>query len=187
MKVVYIGANNNNYDDLMLSKSAKTSKFGTLTYFKNRIYLVKDQAVADYGTWVSEDGVSYLVLDNDEELRNELSAIKDQIVKNAAFVSTKWKDDAAADGGDECIFVKMDKKAEPVQVNGELRYTIAVYGVFCQKSSGLSFLQMAVQEHQTTKISLLKKAEATASCEIARLNYQPNSLWAAMSDETQQW
>src|SRR5277367_510361 len=142
MKVVNIASSSSNYDDLALSKSVKTSKFGALSYFKNRIYLIQEKPVTDYGMWSSDEGNVYLVLNNDPELRNEFACIKKAVNRSGEpFTDVKWKGDAPpidslSSKNDDCMFIKMDKNLEPLQLNCELRYTIAVYGVFLQKSGG---------------------------------------------------
>jgi len=196
MKVVNVGnssSSSSNYDDLALSKSMKTSKFGTLSYFKNRIYLVQDKPITDYGVWSSDEGSVYLVLNHDQELRKELDCIKEAVNRSGEpFTDVKWKGDAPPIDSlhcksDDAIFIKMDKNLDPLQLNCELRYTIAVYGVFLQKTNGLLYLQMAVQEHQTTKISLLKRMDSTtAAVASSEMSYQPNStLWSNLP--SQQW
>lgn len=179
MKVINIdnsSISSSNYDDLDFCNVQKQSKFGTLSYFRNRIYLVKTTPVVDYGSWTSEEGKSYLCLDADKNLENELSKIKDAVGKTESFVGVQWK--VQDDKTKSKFFVPLEKNSSAVEFNCELRYTIAVYGVFTQKSTNLSFLQTVVQEHETSKLSFLKKSITEADLHkmvVGEMNYEPSS------------
>ena len=172
MKVVNLGSNSTtSYSDTELSQYQKQTKYGTMTYFKNRIILVKNTPTADYSIWTSSDGIAHLVLGYDKEIMREISAIKLALSAKSSTI-IDWK---ANTGNDAKTFVKLDKACTPIPLNCELRYTIVVYGVFLQKASNTSFLQFSVLENETGKLSFLKPDN--------QLNYLPNSnLWESFDN-----
>ena len=67
--------------------------------------------------------------------------------------------------------IKFGKDCGSIELNGELQYTIQVYGCFTQNTTGKTFLQMDIMEQQSTRISLLNKPATM----VRGLNYEPNS------------
>lgn len=173
MKVVNIGNDSiTSYNDLEFSQSQKQSKYGTMSYFKNRIFLVKNQATADYSTWTNNDGLKHLVLGYDEDLMRELNAIK-LVIETKSTTPIQWK---ACSEEKSRLFIKLDKGCTSIPLNCELKYTIAVYGMFVQKSSNIAFLQFSIMENKAEKLSFLKQDETNFT--TAPINYIPNSeLW----------
>ena len=153
MKVIEIGKPGS-YDDLRFTESKKCNKYGSLYYFKDRIYLVKKKPITGYSTWMSDDGVAHLIIDGDAELYRELRLICEaiQVQSGEKFDFKELKDD-------ERLFLKTGKDCGKIAPNCELTYCILVYGFF-KKGDRKAFLQMDICEHVTKKISLLEGAAA---------------------------
>ena len=166
MKVVTLSANSTtDYEDVEFSQRQNQTKFGTMLYFKERIYFIKDKATGEYGLWRSGEGVSHLVV-NDFELKQEIAALKKAL--SLKMPSLQWKDVDAATS----LFIRVDKDCTPILLNKELRYVVSIYGVFLQRASHKSFLQMSLIENESSAISFLNVPIAAAA---AGLNYTPNS------------
>ena len=76
------------YTDIKLNLSKTPNKYGTLYYFKDRLYLTKNTAITDYSIWSSDTDVVYLVL-QDAGLLEELRLIKQAINKVDASLNFK--------------------------------------------------------------------------------------------------
>ena len=162
MKAIFLGEQFGTYDDIILQEAKKANKFGKMFYLKDRIYLVQRKPSTDYNIWTSDKGEKHLRLKLTDDLKNELEKIeKAAISKNSSFVFKSHEDGN--------IFVKFFKDCPTaLELNGELQYTLQIYGFFTQNSTGNTFLQMDILEQQTTKVSFLNRG-ATG------LNYEPNS------------
>jgi hypothetical protein len=174
MKVINLGEQCGNYEDLVLQEAKKSNKFGKMYYLKNRIYLVQRNAVTDYNIWTSEKNKEkQLRLALSDALRKELDSITKAAVAQIPTLDFKEHED-------DNIFIKLGKDCgSDIEVNGELQFSIQIYGCFTQNATGKAFLQMEIMEHHSTRISLLNKTGG-----VGGLNYIPNSIgWEATSSK----
>ena len=170
MKVIDMCDECGTYEDLVLQEGKKTNKFGKMYYLKEKICLVQRKPSTDYNEWVSDKGEKHLRLGLTAELKKELMAIEDAATAQIPSLDFKGHDDGN-------VYIKFGKNCPTTfEENGELQYTIQVYGCFPQNLTGKSFLQMDIMEQQSTRESFLNKAP------VGGLSYEPNSkAWDASS------
>jgi hypothetical protein len=170
MKVINVGQECGNYDSLILQAGKQDHKFGKMYFLKERVYLVINKPFTDYSIYKSEDkDDANLAFALTEELKRELDGIMK--VASRQFPNLEFK---AYDGAK--IFIKTGKNCGEIKMNTELRVTIQVYGLFTQNTTGKTFLQMDIMEHQSQKFSFLNRAAATTTTTTTGgVNYEPNS------------
>src|SRR5438552_4220090 len=156
------------YTDIELNISKTPNKYGTLYYFKDRIYLTKNTPITDYSIWASDTGIVHLVL-QDSGLLEELRLLKQSINKVDASLNFKEY------GAEQKLYVKLGKACGEIPPNCELCFCISIFGVF-KKADGQLFLQLDVFEQSTKKLSLLGKRKADDKESVAKRSYVPNSL-----------
>src|SRR6202021_2974165 len=149
MEVINLGDQCGHYEDMVLQEGKKANKFGKLYYLKDRIFLVQRNAVTDYNIWSSDKGEKHLRLPLSDDLRKELDSICKVAVSKMPGLDFKVYEN-------DNIFIKFGKDCSShIELNGELQFTIQIYGCFTQNATGKTFLQMDIMEHQSTKFSLL--------------------------------
>ncbi len=142
----------------------QSNKFGKIFFLKERIYLIQKTPFTDYAPWKSERAELHLALSS-PDLKNELDAIA--LAAKKQFPQMDFKD------YDDRIYVKLGKECGVVKPDCEIQFVIQIYGCFTQSSTGKTFLQMEITEHQSQKVSLLSKYVDAPSA--GGLNYVPNS------------
>ena len=172
MKVIVLGESvedaASNYTSLLLQEAKQQkNKYGKTFYLMERIFLIQKDSVADYATWKSEKEEVHLALTITPELKNEIDAISNAILKQHPGMTFKKYDGK--------IFIKMGKDCPAPPLNCEIQFTLQVYGAFTQSNTGVTFLQMEVHELCSKKMSLLSKYVGTNTTPTASLNYVPNS------------
>ena len=173
MKVILLGESADaasNYASLVLEEAKQQkNKYGKSFYLMERIFLIQKDSVADYATWKSEKDEVHLALTITPELRNEIDAITNAILKQHPGMTFKKYDGK--------MFIKMGKDCAPPPLNCEIQFTLQIYGAFTQSKTGVTFLQMEVHELCSKKISLLSKyvVASNTTPTAASLNYVPNS------------
>ena len=166
MKVVNLGEECGTYDDIQLQEAKKTNKFGKMYYLKDRIYLVQRTPSTGYNMWESARGEKQLRLSMPEDLQKELINIEKAIISKFPNLLFKTHDDGN-------IYVKFGKDCSTeIVANGELQYTIQIYGIFTQNSTGNTFFQLELIEQQSKKMSLLNRFSSPTT---TGYNYEPNS------------
>src|ERR1700735_5115651 len=134
MKVINLGEQCGNYEDLVLQEAKKSNKFGKMYYLKNRIYLVQRNAVTDYNIWTSEKNKEkQLRLALSDALRKKLDSITKALLwprylpwtlKNTKMIT----------------FIKLGKDCgSDIELNGELQISIQIYGCFTQNATRKAF------------------------------------------------
>src|SRR5438477_5540721 len=113
MKIVEIGsgASTTVYDNVIMKRSPKQNKFGTMFYLSDKVYLRKSTPVTDYSTWISEDGKHHLVLTYDKDLIDELEKLQNKLKEKMPELQFKAHND-----GDR-HFLKMDEKVEHIALS----------------------------------------------------------------------
>src|SRR5438552_9922389 len=182
MKVINIGSAGN-YDDVTFSLSKIPNKFGSMYYFKDRIYLVQDKPTTNYTIWSNGNGDPFLTLADEHDLITELLSLCRSLSKKDETINFKELKQ------DERLYVKFSRDCGKIASNCELTYCICVYGFFKKPDGTSSFLQMEVAEHSTRKFSLLGKRKAASDdyevvpvkqtgeecCSFSCNNYTPNA------------
>ena len=187
MKVVEIGSCGD-YEDIKFSPSRNPNKFGSLFYFKDRIYLVQNKATTNYALWSNEKSEAFLTLENETELVTELQSISMALSKQDTTLVFKELQPA------DRLYFKHGRDCGEIASNCELTYCICVYGFFKKPDGTMSFLQTEVAEHETKRISLLGKRHAVKEEDevvpskvqglmSGSINYTPNSRAFEFNDD----
>ena len=125
------------FDAIELKLAKQQGKFGLMYYFE-KIQLSSVNPIADYNTWKNKDGQNFLCVRFEPSVKEELVKIVDAIRKTNNQLVFKELEDSQ-------IFFKIKPEvAAAVPLYQKVNIVIQVYGVFKQKSSDTSYLQMEV-------------------------------------------
>src|SRR5438552_3960911 len=112
MKVINIGTAGN-YDNVTFNLSKIPNKFGSMYYFKDRIYLVQDKPTTNYAVWSNGNADPFLTLQDENALVAELRSLCNSLSrKDGTLVFRELK-------LDERLFVKFGKDCGHVAANCE--------------------------------------------------------------------
>ena len=130
------------FENMGIKEMKKQNKYGIMYGFAKRLDLITTEYVGDYHVFHSENGKSYLCVDNDCQMGVAIGKIQEAITREKGFQFKAAKNK---------LYIKIDKEqANALPKHMHLLISTNVYGVFLQAASNLAFVQFEVSGYRHT-------------------------------------
>jgi hypothetical protein len=136
MQIIYLSENTDlSKLPLDLCNAKGQNKYGSMFMLQDKVELVTTHQITDYRPYTSENGKTFLCLKS-PQLSSALKSITDRFSKDLGYEFREQK---------EALYIRMtNDQALAIPRAQKLNVSVHVYGVFCQASTKLSFLQMEI-------------------------------------------
>ena len=130
------------FENMGLWKMKSQNKYGIMHGIAKKLDLITTEYVGDYHVFHSENGKTYLCVDNKSQMGIALGKIQESVTKEKGF---HFKPSKAK------LYIRVDvEQANAIPKHTNLLISINVYGVFLQTATNLAFIQFELSDYKAS-------------------------------------